>query len=69
MNPQIDTLSLVALTGWLVLMIAGYSSYRLNWSKTVTMALIWFGIFFAVAGVIALVQGSADAGEAIGPSL
>ena len=69
MNPQVDTLSLVALSAWLVLMIASYSSYRLHWSKTVTIALVWFGIFFAVAGVIALVQGFEGAGEAIGRSL
>ncbi|WEK48381.1 MAG: hypothetical protein P0Y56_01550 [Candidatus Andeanibacterium colombiense] len=64
-----DTALLMALVGWLVLALAGYSSYRLHWKKTVTMALAWLAIFVCLALVIALIQRSASVGEAVGLSL
>jgi hypothetical protein len=61
--------SLVATLGWLALAIVSYSSCRLHWKKSVTMALIWAAIFIGVALLVALLQGAASTGEAIGLSL
>jgi hypothetical protein len=40
--------SLVAMVGWLVLMIFGYRSYRVDGRKTLSMVMIWLGIFILV---------------------
>ena len=49
--------SVVALCGWLVLMLYGYRSYRISGRKTLTMVLIWLGIFIvAILGFSALMQ-------------
>ena len=69
MNSQMETASLVALLGWLALAVSSYASYRLHWKKTVTLALVWAAIFVAAAGLVALIQGSASVGQAIGLSL
>lgn len=37
--------SLVAMTGWLILMLSALASYRLGWGKTAQMALVWLAIF------------------------
>ncbi len=39
------TIQIVALIGWLLLMLSAYASYRLDWKKTVRMALTWGCIF------------------------
>ncbi|MGN6497115.1 MAG: hypothetical protein ACTHKM_10110 [Tsuneonella sp.] len=48
--------SLVALGGWLILAASAFASYRLNWRESVRLALIWAGIFVAVALVFSLVM-------------
>ena len=40
--------SIVAMLGWLVLVIAGYRSYQLGASKTIQLILIWSAIFVTV---------------------
>jgi hypothetical protein len=52
-------LSLVALLGWLIVALSGYASYRLNWKKSVTMALAWAAIFVGVAVLAAFFGGQA----------
>lgn len=45
-------LALISMVGCLVLAVSGFASYRLNWGKTLQMALTWLAIFvgaFAVA--------------------
>ena len=69
MTDRLETARLIALLGWLVLVVAGYSSYRLHWKKSVTMALVWIAIFVGVVGLVALIQHFESAGEAIGLSL
>ncbi|MBO9604046.1 MAG: hypothetical protein J7496_16215 [Novosphingobium sp.] len=69
MTDRLETARLIALVAWLVVMIASYSSYRLHWKKSVTMALIWLAIFIGVAGLVAMIQRFEGAGEAIGLSL
>ena len=49
-------MSLVAMAGWLALMLAGYRSYRINASKTLTMALIWMSIFLVVVLVFGMIM-------------
>ena len=51
-----QVMSLVAMTGWLVLMLAGYRSYKVNGTKTLTMALIWMAIFAFVLLVFSMVM-------------
>jgi hypothetical protein len=48
---------LVALGGWLILAAGAYASYRKNWSETIRMALVWAGIFVAVALLFSIVAG------------
>lgn len=57
MNPNIDMLSIVAMCGWLALMIMGFASYRLSWKKTVTIALWWAAIFAGMTALISLIRG------------
>lgn len=69
MNSQWETARIVALVAWLAVAIASYSSYKLHWRKSVTMALVWVAIFVGVFGLVALIQSSASVGEAVGLSL
>lgn len=41
--------SLIAMLGWLALMVASYRSYQVNASQTIRMVLIWASIFVGVA--------------------
>ncbi|MDJ0977747.1 MAG: hypothetical protein QNI87_04360 [Erythrobacter sp.] len=38
-------ISLIAMVGWLIVVSAGFASYRLSWGKTVQLALVWVAIF------------------------
>jgi hypothetical protein len=46
--------SLIALLGWLLLVVSGYRSYRAGPRKTMTYVLIWAALF----GGVALVFGA-----------
>ena len=46
------TIQIVALVGWLALMLSAYASYRLEWKQTVKMALVWACIFAGLTFVI-----------------
>lgn len=48
--------SIVALAGWLVLVLGAYRSHRVDTGKTIRMALMWGAIFAAVAFVFSLVS-------------
>lgn len=52
-----DWLQLVSLSGWLVLMLAVFASYRLEWRTTVRYALIWIAIFVGMALLFAWLGG------------
>lgn len=69
MNASLEIASLAGMLGWLALVIVGYSSYRLSWKKSVTMALVWAAIFVGVVGLVVLLRSSAGVGEAIGSFL
>jgi hypothetical protein len=47
--------SIIALTGWLVLALGSFRAHRVGAGKTVVMALAWGAIFFLVAAVFAVV--------------
>jgi hypothetical protein len=51
----IDWVSIVALTGWLVLALGAFRAQRVGASKALVMVLAWIAIFLLVAGVFALV--------------
>ncbi len=48
--------SIVALTGWLILVLGAYRSHQVDASKTIRMAFIWGAIFVAVALAFSLVS-------------
>lgn len=52
---EVQWVSLIAMSGWLILMLAAYRSHRVNASKTIRMALIWATIFAAVTLFFTLV--------------
>jgi hypothetical protein len=49
--------SILALTGWLVLAGSALAAYRLSWKKGIVMALSWAAIFAAVAALFSAVRG------------
>jgi len=52
---QVNWLSVISLTGWLVLALAAYRGQRVGARKTVVMALVWGAIFMMAAAVFAVV--------------
>lgn len=42
---DMTVVSLISMLGFLVLAGAALASFRLNWSKTVQLALTWLAIF------------------------
>lgn len=48
---------LVALGAWLILAASAFASFRMNWSQTVRLALIWAGIFLAIGLLFSMVMG------------
>ena len=50
-------LSIVSLTGWLVLAIGAFAGYKLHWKKSLVMALVWVAIFAGVTGLVSLFAG------------
>ena len=48
--------SIIALTGWLVLAASAFRAQRVGAGKTVVMALAWISIFFLVAAVFSAVS-------------
>jgi hypothetical protein len=49
--------SLIALTGWLVLALGSYRAHRIGASKTLVMATAWLAIFLLVTGIVVMVHG------------
>jgi hypothetical protein len=49
--------SLIALTGWLVLALGSYRAHRVGARKSVVLGLAWLGIFLLVTGVFVAVGG------------
>ena len=49
--------SIVALTGWLILALGSLAAYRLSWKKSIVLALTWAAIFAGVTGFITVVRG------------
>ena len=49
--------SLIALTGWLVLALGSYRSYRVGARKTLLWATAWLGLFLVVSGVFVVIGG------------
>ena len=49
--------SLIALTGWLVLALGSYRAHRIGAGKTFVMASAWLAIFLLVVGIFTVVRG------------
>ncbi len=54
---EYGVVQLIALTAWLILAGSAVASFRLGWKDSVRMALIWGGIFTAVALLFSMVVG------------
>jgi len=54
---EYDTVRLVALAGWLILALSAFASFRLDWKKSVRMALIWVLLFGGAAILFGLILG------------
>ncbi|MGV2496352.1 hypothetical protein [Pelagerythrobacter aerophilus] len=54
---DLAALQMVSLIGWLVVAVAAYASFRLDWKKSVRMALLWIVIFVGVAFLFSLIGG------------
>ena len=54
---EFGAVHLIALAGWLILAGSAFASYRLGWKESVRLALVWAGIFVAVALVFSLAMG------------
>jgi len=53
--------SLIALTGWLVLVVGAFRAHRLGGRKTLVMALTWGAIFLLATAVISALNASEQA--------
>jgi hypothetical protein len=51
---EFAVIQLVALAGCLILVASAVASFRLGWKESVRMALVWAGIFVAVALLFSL---------------
>lgn len=49
--------SLVALSGWLVLVLGSWRAHRVGAGRTVVIVLAWIAIFLLVSGVFAAIRG------------
>jgi len=49
--------SLIALTGWLILAVGSYRSFRHGARKTVLLATAWVGLFLLVTGIFVAIGG------------
>lgn len=49
--------SIVAMVGWLVLMLSGYRSFKVDGRKTIMMAGVWLGVFLFVFIAFSLGMG------------
>ena len=49
--------SLIALTGWLILALGSYRSFRHGAGKTLLMATAWLGVFLLVTGFFVMIGG------------
>ena len=47
--------SLIALSGWLVLAMGSYRAHRIGAGKTTVMATAWLAIFLLVTGIVVAV--------------
>ena len=49
--------SVIALTGWLVLALSSFRGHRVGASKTFVMVTAWLAIFLLVTGIVIIMGG------------
>ena len=54
---QYGWVSLVAMTGWLILALGAYRIHRVDGRKTLLWATAWLGLFLLVTGVFVMIGG------------
>lgn len=53
--------SLIALSGWLVLALSAFRAHRVSGKKMLAMALTWGAIFLLVAAILSAVSAADQA--------
>lgn len=53
---QYDWISIITLSGWLILALGAFQARRMNARTTIVMALAWGAIFLLVVAVFAAVS-------------
>jgi hypothetical protein len=48
--------SIIAMVGWLLLVGSSFASFRLGWSKTIQIALVWLAIFVGATLLVGLLM-------------
>lgn len=54
---EFQTVQLIAMIGWLILVGSALASYKFTWRKGLTMTLAWIAIFVGVFMLFTLVLG------------
>ena len=49
--------SLIALSGWLVLALSSYRAHQIGMRKSLVMVTAWLAIFLLVTGIVIMVRG------------
>ncbi len=52
-----SVVQIIALLGWLILCGGALASYKLDWSKSLKLALTWIAIFVGLFVIFDLVRG------------
>lgn len=52
---EAQVVSLIALLGWLILVVGAYRAHQVNMAKTIRLALIWACIFAGLTFFFTLV--------------
>ena len=53
---QVPLVSIIAMAGWLVLMIGAYRGHRVGMRQTAVMAMIWAGLFLLAAAIFNAIE-------------
>ncbi len=52
---EVGIVSLIAMIGWLVLVLGAYRAHRVGMQRTVVMALVWGSVFLFVTMIFTVI--------------
>ena len=53
---EYEVVRIIALVGWLVLMLGAFASFRLNWKTSLRHALIWAVIITGLMLLVTMIR-------------